>query len=206
MHRRALLSTLAVLGTSRLFGPHTVKAALNCTPFAPNGIQQCEAGIDSGILDVVASDTQHKSQWCWAACIEAVFTYYDHPVPQERIVTEVWGDVVNMPGQPGQILGALNRRWKDENDNEFRSYASAIGTNAITAAQDLAADHPLIIGTLGHAMVLTSLTYLRDVYGRGDVQLAEVRDPWPYNDRHRALSPQEWYMITFAARIRVQDV
>ncbi len=179
------------------------RRGLSCTPFNASGVQQCEAGIESAILDVTASDTQHATEWCWAACIEAVFTYYDHPVPQERIVEEVWGDVVNMPGSPAQILYALNRTWKDENGASFAAHGSTIGTNPITAAQDLASDHPLIIGALGHAMVLSALTYERDYYGRGQVVLAEVRDPWPYNPNHRPLTPQEWYGASFAARIRV---
>jgi hypothetical protein len=61
------------------------------------------------------------------------------------------------------------------------------------AAQDLAADMPLIVGTMGHAMVLTALTYNRDGYGSGVVTGAIVRDPWPYpglRDGRRVLSPQ----------------
>jgi len=106
MDRRAFLVSLAALGaTPRAelpFVPHTVslRRGLYCTPFAPNGVQQCEAGIDSSILDVTASDRQHATQWCWAACIEAVFTYYGHPVTQERIVGDIWGGIVNMPGSP----------------------------------------------------------------------------------------------------------
>jgi hypothetical protein len=75
----------------------------------------------------------------------------------------------------------------------------------MTAAQDLAADMPLIIGTMGHAMVLSRLDYLVDQYGRGEVKWATVRDPWPGRGR-RVLSPQEWYNISFAARIRVQEL
>lgn len=179
------------------------RRGLMCTPFDYNGLQQCEAGIDSNVLDVVASDTQHASEWCWAACIEAVFSYYGHPVAQERIVDEAYGDIVNMPGSPSQILQALNRTWTDEDADDFTARGTIVGVNPITAAQDLAADRPLIIGTLGHAMVLTALTYVRNAYGAGQVLAAEVRDPWPYNPRHRVLSPPEWYSISFAARIRV---
>jgi len=204
VNRRAFLASTAVALGAR---GHKSQPGLDlvCTPFAANGVQQCEAGIDSTILDVTASDTQHATQWCWAACIEAVFSYYGHSISQEDIVKETWGGIVNMPGSPGQILGALNHKWTDTDGDEFSARGTTIGTNAITAAQDLAADHPLIIGTLGHAMVLTSLIYLRDLAGRGEVTLAEVRDPWPYNPGHRSLSPQEWYSITFAARIRVTD-
>jgi hypothetical protein len=75
----------------------------------------------------------------------------------------------------------------------------------MTATQDLSNDMPLIIGTMGHAMVLTSLTYVRDQFGRGDVTAAVVRDPWPGNGR-RVLSAQEWYNTSFLARIRVNRV
>jgi hypothetical protein len=209
MERRAFLATLGAVGiapllTAEPIGAETValRRGLMCSAFDWNGIQQCEAGIDSYLLDVV-SRRQNLDQWCWAACIEAVFTYHGHPVDQSRIVEAVFGEEVNMPGTPGQILSALNRRWEDDDGGEFRAHASSIGTNYVNAAQDLAADYPLIIGTMGHAMVLTSLTYARDVYGRGEIMMAEVRDPWPYNENHRALSPQEWYGISFAARIRV---
>jgi hypothetical protein len=74
--------------------------------------------------------------------------------------------------------------------------------NPITAAQDLAQDMPLIIGTMGHAMVLTALSYVLDRSGNGSVTAAIVRDPWPDRGR-RVLSAQEWYRASFLARIRV---
>lgn len=179
---------------------------LVCSPPNMYGVQNCEAGILADVLDVTASDTQHASEWCWAACIEGVFSYYGHAVPQERIVSEAWGRIVNQPGSPSMILSSLNRTWTDESGDRFRVSASIIGTTPAAAAQDLADNHPLIIGTLGHAMLLTSLVYQRSMNGNGGVVLAKVRDPWPYNPRRRALTPQEWYSISFAARIRVSDV
>jgi hypothetical protein len=96
-------------------------ANLGCTPFNAAGIQQCEAGIDSSILQSVARDIngQHASEWCWAASIEMVFGYYGYRVPQEQIVRETWGGIVNMPGRPDQILTDLNRDWKDTRGKEF---------------------------------------------------------------------------------------
>ena len=47
---------------------------------------------------------QHMNVWCWAACISMVFAYYRHPVSQPRIVAETWGDIVNLPGRPDQML------------------------------------------------------------------------------------------------------
>ena len=213
MNRRAFLASAIAIGSASL--PRVRKLqrqvygatqGLVCTPFNVYGVQECVAGIQSSILDVVASDTQHASEWCWAACIEAIFAYYGHPVSQERIVQEAYGDIVNMPGSPSTVLHALNREWVDDNGNKFRVRSTIIGTTAVNAAQDLAEDHPLIIGTLGHAMVLSALTYQRSISGAGQVTLAQVRDPWPLNPQHRALTPAEWHSIAFAARIRVIDV
>jgi hypothetical protein len=208
MDRRGFLTGLGALGLGAYWRPaaRTGAVELACGPFDGYGVQRCEAGIDSALMDVAAADRQERSQWCWAACIEAVFNYYGHAVSQERIVEEAWGRVVDMPGSPYQILRSLNRRWTDDDGGEFRAFGTTFGTNAVTAAQDLAADRPLIVGTLGHAMVLTSLQYVRNAYGGGQVTMAVVRDPWPTNPRRRGLSPQEWYAMNFAARIRVEDL
>ncbi|HTI58786.1 papain-like cysteine protease family protein [Mucilaginibacter sp.] len=178
-------------------------AGLDCSQYNVYGVQHCIAGINSEILDVTASDTQHNSEWCWAASISAVFNYYGHNVSQERIVGETFGRIENVPGSPNAILSALNKNWTDDDGNDFSVRATTIAVTPAAAAQDLAADHPLIIGTLGHAMVLTALEYDHDAYGRGNVTVATVRDPWPYNARKRYLSVQEWFSTSFLARIRV---
>ena len=74
--------------------------------------------------------------------------------------------------------------------------------NPVTASQYLAQNIPLIIGTQGHAMVLTSLRFIRNQFGDGDVTEAVVRDPWQDRGR-RALTAEEWYSTNFLARIRV---
>lgn len=204
MNRRGfLLSAVAGVGLG-LIVPRPVHALLNCSAFNGYGLQQCEAGIDSGIAHVSAASVggQHMAQWCWAACIEMVFEYYGYRVPQARIVAETWGGIVNLPGDPRQILANLNRSWVDENGRSFRASGDAFSANPVTASQDLAANQPLIIGTLGHAMVLTSLVYVRNPMGGGEVKAAIVRDPWPGRGR-RTLAPQEWYATSFLARVRV---
>ncbi|MBL8328638.1 MAG: hypothetical protein JNJ71_07275 [Rubrivivax sp.] len=131
-----------------------------------------------------------------------VFRYYGYSVSQRRIVEETFGQAVNLPGTAGQIMDNLNRDWEDDRGREFSVTADVYSVNVATAADDLANDMPLIVGTMGHAIVLTSLDLLRDVYGRIQVGAAVVRDPWPGRGR-RVLSPQEWYSIAFAARVRV---
>jgi hypothetical protein len=175
------------------------RARTACGPFYANGVQQCESGIASSLARM---KWQGNSQWCWAACIEMVFRYYGHEVDQRRLVDETWGSIVNMPAYPDQILANLNRDWTDDDGEEFAVEGDSASANPITAAQDLSQDMPLIIGTMGHAMVLTSLVYARDNYGNGTVLAATVRDPWPGRGR-RILTPQEWYQTNFLARIRI---
>ena len=202
--RKFLMTSSGVLGCGLLGVSNNINALLRCAPFDHMGFQRCEAGIDSNIANVVAASTggQHMSQWCWAACIEMIFRYYGFNISQSEIVQQTWGHIVNLPGHPYQIIASLNRPWQDAYGRNFFVSGDTFSASPITAAQDLSQNMPLIIGTMGHAMVLTSLTYIRDIHGNGDVLEAVVRDPWPGRGR-RILSAQEWYSTSFLIRIRV---
>lgn len=200
MNRRLFLRNCGIAGAA-LLTPSLTRAGQSCGPIAPY-VSRCTAGIPSELIQVSA--LQQQSEWCWAACIEMVFRYYGYVVPQARIVRETWGSVVNMPGQPEQILDDLNRVWVDASRRKFQSTADSMTANAATAVADLQEDRPLIIGALGHAVVLTALTYDVNTYsGAWQVVAATVRDPWPGRGR-RILAPQEWFNIGFAARILVE--
>ena len=166
------------------------------------GRQYCTAGIKSFQAQQFAQ-TQDMSQWCWATAISMIFQHYGHPLLQPRIVAEAYGGIVNMPGGPFQILGALNRSWIDDAGVGFTSTADAVTTTNATAIQDLADNHPLLVGALGHAVVLTAMTFYPTMQGPQVVD-AIVRDPWPTAPSRRSLTPQEWYNISLGARIRVQ--
>ncbi|MCA9516827.1 MAG: hypothetical protein KC635_17920 [Myxococcales bacterium] len=180
------------------------RAHVACQPFDAYGSQTCVAGLKSEVAGSFASATggQHMSQWCWAACIEMVFRHHGYVVPQARIVKETFGDRVNLPSSGWQILGNLNREWVDDRGRRFVARGDVMSSSPVTAAQDLAADQPLILGTQGHAMVLTAVEYRRDQGGNGQIVSAIVRDPWPGRGR-RTLDPSEWYGVAFLARIRV---
>jgi len=70
-------------------------------------------------------------------------------------------------------------------------------------ATELANGYPLINGALGHATVLTEMTYLRDRFGRGMPVEFTVRDPWPENPNRRSLNAQEVAGTNFLALVRV---
>jgi hypothetical protein len=203
MDRRKFLkagSSSLAIGALGLSAP--ASALLRCGPFNVYGERICKAGISSAIADIGINKPQFKSQWCWAACIEMVFEYYGLYVPQSVIVEQTWGQIINMPAQPGEILQNLNRNWIDALGRRFYVQSNLFTVSFAQASQDLSNNMPLIIGTQGHAMVLTSLDYVVDQYGNGQVLNAIVRDPWPDQGR-RSLSVSEWNDVSFLARIRL---
>jgi Papain-like cysteine protease AvrRpt2 len=204
MQRRSFLTQTVGLTATLLSYNIGVMGEESCMPISPY-VSRCTDGIPANKLDGVTA-YQQQSEWCWAACISMVFAYYGHRVSQTRIVQETWGSVVNMPGQPEQILSDLNRTWKDDRRKKFSSSGDSLTANAATAVIDLRENRPLIIGALGHATVLTALTCDVNTVNRAwQVVAATVRDPWPANGGRRILTPQEWYNINFVARISVED-
>ena len=170
---------------------------------------RCRAGLPSALMHIPALvNMQYQTQWCWAASIAMVFARYGFAVQQERIVEDAFGAVVNMPAYPDEILGALTGRWEDELGRPFE-VRSGVGWAFVNEIiRDLAHDHPVIVGTRGHAMVLTALEYVRPSRSLHEgstplhVAAAVVRDPWPGIGR-RILTEEEWRSVDLAARIRV---
>jgi ABC-type bacteriocin/lantibiotic exporter with double-glycine peptidase domain len=202
LDRRNLIKALGAAAGASLV-PIGLKGALSCgQPMPPYGIRPCTAGIPSDRMNTVYA-TQQMPEWCWAACLEMVFAYWGHPVSQQEIVRQTWGGLVNMPAQPYQIVQDLNRSWVDSGGNRFSVSGDVFSANAVTAAQDLAGDMPLILGSLGHAMVLTAITYNVAPNSQGATTGALVRDPLPGRGM-RALSPQEWAGTLLLARIRIR--
>jgi hypothetical protein len=205
INRRSLL----IGGAVAFAFTRPASAALRCTPFSNQGVQLCEAGLDQNVGAVQAQ--QEHSQWCWAACISALFHYYGYDVPQARIVTATFGQLVNAPAVGPQIAAATNRNWVDDRGRQFAARCEVLWDPGLHVAQpdaaaqsalELAQGHPLIIGAGGHAMVLTAMSFARDAQGNGQPTMAIVRDPWPGRGR-RQLAPQEWMATQFLAKVHV---
>src|SRR5215470_5049652 len=104
LDRRALIlggAGLAIGGAAAWAWTRPAQAAMRCTPFDGRGIQFCEVGLDHNLGAVTAQ--QEHSQWCWAACISAIFNYHGYPVEQSRIVGATYGQMVNLPAHGRQI-------------------------------------------------------------------------------------------------------
>jgi hypothetical protein len=164
-----------------------------------------------GVEIRLATASQRCPEWCWAACIEAIFSFHRHPVSQRRIVEKVFGSDVCAPAIGPQIVSAINGEWIDDDGDTFEANADVLWDSQfsfgrpdaiIQAARELEADNPLIVGAMGHATMLTSMTYS----GNGmAIQLNElvVRDPWPGNPNRRRLTPQEAVYTQFLAKVDI---
>jgi hypothetical protein len=188
----------------------SVRAEELCRPL-PGGARECAAGIPSARMAAVYA-SQRMDQWCWAASIAMVFSFYGHPVSQERIVRETFGRVVDLPAMGGAtITRALNREWVDDDGKTFRvasevtdagAYEGAVDRDVV--ARELRAGRPLIVGTRGHAMVVGGMDFVVSPVGRVmAVESVTVRDPWPGVGR-RQLRPDEMRPV-YVAAIHVSD-
>lgn len=210
--KRFLLPILLVV----LSSGSAVSAKTRCAP-TPRGVQ-CTSQVDFSTFAQTAFKTQDRSQWCWAAAISMLFSYYDHPVDQSRIVTSLYGRTVNLPSGPGwNIASRVNADWIDDNDVKFRSRLTAAydfdaGFNNLNNAwlvNELDQDRPFIVGTNGHAVVATAVQYFVTPMGPQVISIG-VFDPWPGRGA-RGLTPGEMLamhnggLLRFIATVSVDD-
>ena len=213
--RRAFLKTAGALAVAAPFV--SVSKLLAETACNPMGL--CTSQVDFSDFAQEAFQPQQMPEWCWAACISMIFDFYGHPVSQARIVSEVYGAVVNMPAVYGIIIAKqLNRTWTDDNGKRFRSvltgaYDPQAGVNNLNNAilvSELDGGHPVLIGAAGHATVLTLMQYFQTPMGP-NVRLCGVFDPWPGRGA-RNLAPAEMMPVgvggalSFVATARVKDL
>src|SRR5437764_11638959 len=141
-YRQAL--TFVVVFAVLVVVANTAIAKTTCEP-TPQGIQ-CIAQVDFQNFQQTSFQQQKMSQWCWAASISMLFSYYGHPVSQEKIVQSLYGRIVNLPSGTGwNIASRLNRSWVDDNNQRFQSQ--------LTAAYDYYAQ----VMTLDNAWIVNDL-------------------------------------------------
>jgi len=179
------LIAMAAVGVLTGWATQT-SAAETCSVPDARGTQACTAGMDEARIREITI-TQNQSKWCWAASISMIFAYHGYKLPQEDIVRDINGKVEDVNAPSGEFMTrALRRNWRDPSNQEF---AVSTKTGDIDAnryeisnaaiADELGAGRPLLIGTLGHAMVLVSANYNR--HSNGDIVITggSVIDPLP---------------------------
>ena len=183
--------------------PSGAIAAQRCVKLN-QAVRRCQAGIYSNVISISARP-QYRTQWCWAACIAMMFHYFKHPVQQDRIVRETFGSIVNWPATPKTILSALNRTWRDDNGKPFTARGLALAVNPVIASRLLSRDIPMIVGSVGHATLLTAMEWTENAAGRYVINGIVVRDPW-YGGRARRYSGREAQLAHFLATVRVRSL
>jgi hypothetical protein len=191
-----------------------IAAHMTCAP-VPFGVE-CRREVAFASFSQQAYQSQAMSQWCWAACISMLFSYYGHTVTQAQIVTEVYGEPVNMPAGAGSVIARqLNRGWVDDRGRPFRSHVTAaydydarlFNVDNTWLINELTRNRPVVLGTFTHAVVMTSMEYVNTPSGP-KVTGVGVFDPWPGRGARR-LSLKEMVPmhrdggLRFAATIRV---
>lgn len=192
-------------------------AEIACTAFngpAPAGVQRCIVGIPS--VRVLGAG-QACRYWCWAACIQGLFATQGYVIAdQRRIVAALFGRGDWCASASGaQIIGTINRDWQADDGRWFRATAQPLldlnmgvwrPDVAQLVANDLSNGFPLINGAVGHATLMTAMTYLRDHAGTGLIEDITVQDPWvPLGQPalERSLTPREREATFFVAQVRV---
>lgn len=171
------------------------------------------AGVPSAEFEFFAAPQQRGRQrqanWCWAATTQMVLNYHGLFVSQEQIVARIFGRLVDAPGQPHQILAALSG-WAPDNRGRFSQiHASTYILQGSDIVNDLARKWPLIVGLrqpgqVGHAYVLTAVSYSVDQFNQPMFRGVVLRDPWPGNRSRVEMSWNEFQSrVQFAARVYV---
>lgn len=199
MNRRAFLQ--GCLATTAALSPILARAAETCTPIY----------CDVGLPNIVMTPAQQCQQWCWAACIQAIFGLNNHPIDQRVIVQKLFGGLICAPANNPQMFAAINGQWIDSNGQQFHAQADVLYDPLFHIVRhdalpiminELRYGRPLINGAVGHATVLTAIRY-RNTPAGPQVISATIRDPWPLNPNRRLLMPHEMMGTTFIARVMV---
>jgi hypothetical protein len=205
MLRRELLSGFA----AALVLPRLAYAEIACQPWGV-GAEVCQAGLKFS-PDMKTAE-QECPYWCWAACIEAIFAIDGFRIAQQDIVARAYGQAVCAAADGPTIANAISGSWRDAAGRNFASSCNVVidtqygvwrDDAPLIAAKELEAGRPLILGALGHAVLLTAMTFGRDDEGNTQIGELVIRDPWPSNPNRRTLSIQEAQQISFLATVSV---
>ena len=132
--------------------------------------------------------TQQMSQWCWAAALESVFSYYGVQRSQSDIVVATYGTLQNFPAMsPFQLYGILNSA-SFSSTGQLSVTVGNFGRGAPMPTfllSELQSGHPVVSwylngGGSGHAVVIFGAAFIPTAAGPLVTQI-QFWDPWPGN-------------------------
>ena len=123
---------MAGLPAAALVQTPLAHAAGRCAAPDARGNQQCASAIERMKMETVR---QRCGDWCWAACIQAVFSLQGRETAQEWAVEKIFGSSKCLPdgpgGTPSQIIQAINGEWIDEHGFKFQAGAETLSDAAL---------------------------------------------------------------------------
>lgn len=126
---------MAGLPAAALVHASSARAATRCTAPNARGDQQCVTAIERVKMETVR---QRCNDWCWAACIQAVFSLQGRETAQEWAVEKIFGSSRCQPDGPGgtvdQIVRAINGEWIDQYGFKFQAGAQALPDAALVVS------------------------------------------------------------------------
>jgi len=143
--------------------------------------------FNAGVYTVNFNTAKQKGEfWCWAACIEMVLKYHGVDVSQESMVQKIHSSLADKTAQPMEILQALIGTGPNTTGGTSQIYAEGYNGLYQNFVQDLINGYPLIVGLnygteIGHAVVLTAVSFSTDMFGQFYPMTVVIRDPWPDN-------------------------
>jgi hypothetical protein len=160
-----------------------------------------QIGIPSDLMTYCAAK-QEKQNWCWAACIQMVYSTQGIKVSQEDIVEETLGVVLDVPAGPQHFMDAL-KGWKPSQSGRKSLEASIFeGPPPLSLLTlSLESKNPVILALqypdqeVGHGVVITAIHLEPGPEGKV-LRGVTVRDPAPIfaaRKGKRELSPKEFY-------------
>ena len=178
------------------------------------GANQWVAGVPSDQFTHFAAPEgvgrQRMQNWCWAACIQMVLNWHGLYVSQEDIVQRVFGNTIDRPAVPKEMLSALSGWLPDTRGRYSAIAADPVNINNYSVVKDLSERWPLIVGLsgpggTGHAYVMTAAYYYLNEANEPIIYRVVLRDPYPTQSSRIEMDMQQFgRRCTFATRVHVQ--
>lgn len=206
--RRSLFGGLSALAA---ISPISALAGTKCLR-SNFGIRTCEVSLP---YQAGVAATQNCDSWCWAACIQMVFSTYGRGVNQEAAVKRLFGSSYKCEGAyPEQLVQTITGEWRDWRGVPFHASARMLPESGMAIAISPGSDNnrppgyiekmwassggareiiyelengrPLINMADGHATVIVGATYQQsEIFTSGPIGLNKIIVLDPWPDRKR---------------------
>lgn len=154
---------------------------------------------------------QSCENWCWAACCQSVFATSGFDIPQEHFVQKAFGTKETCATATGTLIrDTVTGSWVDQRGQNVVAQSQVIldryngvqtGDPVRAIADELYQGRPMLIGTRGHAMIITYMHYSQNANFGLNIHQLRVFDPDPTQPRMRDLSVQEQIEAEFLATV-----